>query len=113
MPDATPQVVPKIVLPGNLVMSPYLLSLSADSVSVSSAGLVFFTSTPYLMVAQLLVVETRLLVIVPVVAASATVTVTLLDVPEVGVVPSEPTPLAVAISITFVFSPWLAAKVHE
>ncbi len=67
---------------------------------VSSAELVFLTSTPYLHVAHSLVVDARLFIMVPVVEASLTVTVTLLDEPEVGVVPSDPRPFAVTVSVT-------------
>jgi hypothetical protein len=68
----------------------------------------------YLTVAQFCVIELTVLEIVPVVCASLTVTVTLFDVADVVVVPSEPTPLSVAVSLTLgCDSSWLAVKVHE
>jgi len=96
------------------VILPYRLSTKPDKVRTSSAVPVFATATPYLMVTQAASLPTKLLVVVAVLAASLDTTVALFDAPVVnGVVPSEPTPFAVAVSVTVKFSPWVAVKVHE
>jgi hypothetical protein len=95
-------------------MPRYRLSLRADKLKTSSAVLEFLTSTPYLRVTQAASLATKLLVVVLVLAASLAVTVTPGDAGvEKGVVPSEPTPFALAMSVTVEASPWVAVKVHE
>jgi len=110
-PLATPQVVPRTdafgvgVEPVHWVMSPNPSSRSADSVRVSSAPLVFFTSTPYLTVAQILVVLTEVFVVVAVLGASVDVTVTGLEFCGPNDVPPEaPWPVTLTMFFTVKFS---------
>jgi hypothetical protein len=78
--------------------------VSADNDSCSSAELVFFTSTPYLVTSQPPVTVAKLLVIVAVLGASEEVTVTLLEFGVVKLPLEAPWPLTVTVSMTNPFS---------
>ena len=86
------------------VILPNELSVSADNDNCSSAELVFFTSTPYLVTSQPPVTVDKLLVIVAVLGASEEVTVTLLEFGVMKVPLEAPWPLTVTVSWTIAFS---------
>src|SRR5207249_3101129 len=114
LPLATPQVVPRTP-PWTVVMDPNAMSLNADRFRISSVpvALVFFTSTLYLTVAQPAVLPTKVLVIVPVVAASCDVTVTWLEALGPNVPFEAPWPETCTMLFTVRSSAWVAVKVHD
>jgi len=95
-------------------MLPYALSLNAVSDRVSSAPLVFLTSTVYLTVAQPAWVLSKPLVTVAVLGASVELTVTLLDwvLVKTELALIDEWPDALTISLTELISPWTAVNLH-